>query len=113
MVLLPGKAQQVTDYTRCTLRFFLNYCKRLTNGGGDIGDLSQKIGEPEYRGQWVIQVMGDTRNQLADCRHFFRLDQLVLQSAPLGLVVEQKHHRGSVGAANRNSRNSIGAVAGP
>ena len=65
---------------------------------GTSGTLGEEIGEPHDRGERVVQVVRDPRDELPDRRHLLRLDQLVLQPAPLGAVVEEEHDAGPVAA---------------
>ncbi len=112
VLLLPRESQEILDDVRCPLRFFLDDRKRLSECRGHIGDFSQEIRESHDGGEGVVEIVGDTGNELPNCRQFFRLDELVLQSPPLGLVVEEQHQGGAVGAGNRNRRNGIGLVSG-
>ena len=80
--------------------------------GRHVGHLAQEVGEADHRGERIVEVVGDAGDELADGRHFFRLDELVLQSPPLGLIVEQEHEGGPVGAGNRHGGNGIGPLAG-
>ena len=66
--------------------------------GGHVGHLAQEVGEPDHRGERVVEVVGDAGDELPDGGHLFRLDELVLQTPPLGLIIEQEHERGAVGA---------------
>ena len=112
VVLLAGEAEQVLHDVGGALGLLLNDGERLAQGGGDVGHFGEEIGEPDHRCERVVEVVGDAGDELPDGRHLFRLDQLVLQSPPFGLIIEQEHHGGPVGAANRHRGNGIGPLAG-
>ena len=112
MLLLPREAQQVLDDVRRALGLLPDDRERLAQGRRHVGHLAQEIGEADDRGERVVEVVRDAGDELADGGHFFRLDELVLQSPPLRLIIEQEHQGGSVGAGNRHGGNRIGPLAG-
>ena len=79
---------------------------------GRWGTSLRKSAKPDDRGERVVEVVRDAGDELADGGHFFRLDELVLQSAPFRLIIEEEHDGGPVGAANRHGGNRIGPLAG-
>ena len=113
MLLLPREAQQVL--ARCsTARSASSRMTRegLAQGGRHVGHLGEEVREADDRGERVVEVVRDAGDELADGGHLFRLDELVLQTPPLRLIIEQEHEGGAVGAANRHGGNRIGPLAG-
>ena len=112
VLLLPGEAEEVLHDVRRPLRLFLDDRERLPQRRRHVGHFGEVVGEPDDRGERVVEVVGDAGDELPDGGHLLRLDELVLQPAALGLVVEEEHHGGAVGAANRHGGHGIGLVAG-
>ena len=112
VLLLPREAQQVLHDVRRPLGLLLDDGERLAQRRRDVGHLGEVVGEPDHRGERVVEVVGDAGDELADGGHLLRLDQLVLQPAALGLVVEEEDDGGPVGAANRHRGNRIGPLPG-
>jgi hypothetical protein len=112
VILFPGEAEQVSHDTRCALGLLTDDRERLSDIRWNVRDLGQEVGEPDDRGKRVVEVVRDPCNQLADGRHLLRLDQLVLQAAALGLIVEQQDDSRPVGTANRHGGNGIRSLPG-
>src|SRR6266516_3184492 len=56
-----------------------------------IRGFAQQIAEADDRRERVVEIVRDARNQLADRRHLLRLQQLVLETPLLSLILEQQH----------------------
>ena len=112
VLLLAGEAQQILDDVRCPLGLLLDHRQRLPERRRYVGHLGQIVGEAHHRRERVIQVVRDAGNELADGGHLLRLDQLVLKPATLGLVIEEKDHRGSVRAADGDRTDRVGTLSG-
>ena len=90
---------------------------RMTDSGslraaGTCGTSLRKSAKPDHRREGVVEVVGDAGDELPDGGQLFRLDELVLQSPPLRLVIEEQDEGGAVGAGNRHGGNGIGPIAG-
>ena len=78
-----------------------------------MGTSPRKSAKPTTEASGIVEVVSDAGDELPDGGHLFRLDELVLQTPPLRLIIEEQHEGGSVGAANRHRGNRIGLLAGP
>src|SRR5215211_5279429 len=74
--------------------------------------LGKEVSEAKHRGEWIVQIMRDPGDELANSGHLFGLNQLILQSSPLSLVVEQQDHSGSIVPANWHSCHGVSPFAG-
>src|SRR5467141_3360625 len=92
-LLAPRERQQVAHDRRGALGFLPNHCERLSQAWRHVCGLAEQVAEADHRGEGVVQVVRHACNQLADRRHLLRLQQLFLQAALFGLILEQEHSR--------------------
>src|SRR6516165_9350495 len=73
-----GEGEQVLHDLFGALRLLQDDAQVLAGALRYIGILEKQIGKAENRGKRVVDLMGDTGNQLAHGHHFLRMDQLCL-----------------------------------
>ena len=72
---LAGKTQQVLDDLLGSLRLVNDDLELAARGFGHLRLLRQQIGEAQDGRQRIVDLVRDSRNQLTDCGHLFRLHQ--------------------------------------
>ena len=90
-LLATREREQVAHDARGPLGLLPDDRQRLGEARRHVGGLAQQIAEPHDRCQRIVEVVRDARDQLTDRGHFLGLQELLLEPAFLGLVVEQQH----------------------
>src|SRR5207247_717958 len=89
-LLAAREGEQVLDDRRGALGLLADDLKRLLERGRDVARLGEEVAEANDGGQGIVQVVRHAGDQLTDRRHFLRLYELLLQPAPLRLVLEHE-----------------------
>ena len=97
---LAGEGEQVAHDASGPLGLVVDDAQVLPRQAGLGLALQQELGQAGDRGERIVELVGDARDQLADRRHLVVLDELGLDDALLGHVLDQDDHRGS-GARRR------------
>ena len=113
MLLLPGEAKEILDDLGRAFGLLLDHQQRLPNAGRHFAELGEVVGKAHDRSERIVEVVRDARDQLADSGQLFRLDQLILETLPFGLVAEQQYDPPALPAADGEDGRSINAVPMP
>jgi hypothetical protein len=113
VLVLAREAQQVLHDVGRPLGLLLDHREWLTQGRRHVGDFHQIIGKSYHRRERVVEVVGDAGDELPDGGHLLRLDELVLQAAPFGLIIKEEHDGRAVGTADRHRGHRVGPLPGP
>ncbi len=87
-VLLARKRQQLADQTGGAVGVLVDLHQIGIVLIALIVPQQQQVAMARDRGQQVVEIMGDTPGQLADCLHLLALDELRLQRFQLGHVAQ-------------------------
>ena len=100
-LLAARERQQVPHDGGGALGFLADHGQRLGQARRHVGRLGEQIAKAHDRGEGVVEVVRDARNQLPNRRHLFGLQQLLLQAAFLALVLEQEDPCARLSRRNR------------
>src|SRR5512146_1789489 len=88
----PGEGEEIPDDPRGPLRLVVDHAQVLPSGlGQPARRLEQQLRQAGDRGERVVQLVRDARDQLADGRHLLVLNELSFQRALLGHVSHENH----------------------
>ena len=75
---LPGETQQILHNLLGALRLLQNHPQIFARALRHLLVFHEQIGKTQNRGERIIHLVGDARDQLPDRRHFLRVHQLGL-----------------------------------
>ena len=76
--MLPRKTQEILDNTVGALRLFVEFFAVFQSLWPNLPARSEQLAITKDRGEGIVQLVRDTRDQLPDRSHFFTVQQLFL-----------------------------------